>query len=74
MEVKVGVEGTPRDLVVDTDASADEVMEALRESVSTGGVFVLTDAKGRQIAVPAAKVAFVEMGEAAQRRVGFATA
>jgi hypothetical protein len=36
-----------------------------------GGLLVLVDEKGRQLLVPSDKLAYVEIGEANERRVGF---
>ena len=72
MEVKIGVKGSPRELVVETDSSSDEIAAALRAVVGDDdAVFELTDTKGRRILVPAEHIAFVEIGEQEQRRVGF---
>ena len=72
MEVKIGVKGSPRELVVETDSSSDEIAAALRAVVGDDdAIFELTDTKGRRILVPAEHIAFVEIGEQEQRRVGF---
>ena len=72
MEVKLGIHNAARELVVETDASADEVRTLLRDALAaTGGVFELADAKGRRVLVPAERLAYVEIGETAERRVGF---
>jgi len=72
VEVKIGVKGSPRELVVETDSSSDEIAAALRAVVGDDdAIFELTDTKGRRILVPAEHIAFVEIGEQEQRRVGF---
>jgi hypothetical protein len=35
------------------------------------GLLTLIDEKGRRVIVPSAKIAYVEIAEATQRRVGF---
>ncbi len=73
MEVKLGIRNASRELLVDTDASAEQVRSLLSTALSTpGGVFELADAKGRSVLVPAEHLAYVEIGETAERRVGFA--
>ncbi len=72
MEVKVGIVQTGRELVVETAASQDDVRETLTTAVEAGSVFELTDEKGRRILVPIAQLAYVEIGEVGERRVGFA--
>lgn len=71
MEVKIGVQHAPRELVVDTDDSADHVQQLVAEAVSAGTVLTLTDSKGRQLVVPAAKIAYVEIGGGVSGQVGF---
>ena len=72
MEVKIGVKGANRELVVETAASADEVAAAVRAALTDdAGLLVLSDDKGRQVMVPAEKVAYVELGESETRKVGF---
>ncbi|HSR85989.1 MAG TPA: DUF3107 domain-containing protein [Streptosporangiaceae bacterium] len=74
VEVKIGIQSAPRELVVETDAEADEVEAALRAAVdSSAGVFVLTNAKGGRVIVPAAKIAYLELAGNEQRRVGFSS-
>jgi hypothetical protein len=36
-------------------------------------VFTLTDERGRRVLVPADRLAYVEIGEQVERRVGFGT-
>ena len=74
MEVKIGIQSIPRELIVDTDASAEEVERAIVEALgATGGtaVLTLTTQKGGRVIVPADKIAFVEFGSDSARRVGF---
>lgn len=73
MEVKIGVQFAPREIVVETDSSPEEIETALAESVRTGGLFTLLDEKGRRVHVPADKLAYVEIGGQLERRVGFGT-
>ncbi|GGO27760.1 ATP-binding protein [Microbispora rosea subsp. aerata] len=72
MEVKIGVRSVHRELVVETDLSAEELEEELRKALAVDkGVFSLTDAKGRRVIVPVASLGFVEIGEDETRPVGF---
>jgi hypothetical protein len=73
MEVKIGVQSVPRELVVETDTSAEEVERSLAAALEQGdhAVFALSLAKGGRILVPADKIAYVEFGAAEARRVGF---
>ncbi len=71
MEVKIGIQSAPRELVLETDEERDEVEQALKAAVEEGGVFALADDKGGKILVPADKIAYVEFGGNEPRRVGF---
>src|SRR5262249_42790926 len=55
------------------DADADRLAKQLGEALtSDAGIFWLTDRKGRRVGVPAAKIAYVEIGSPTEdRRVGF---
>ncbi len=72
MEVKIGVQYAVRELVLESAQSPDEVMAAVTEALATEtGVLSLADEKGRRVVVPVAKLAYVEIAESEQRRVGF---
>ncbi len=72
MEVKVGVKGAPRELTIESSLTPDELAVAVREALTAdGGILVLVDEKGKQLIVPADKLAYVEIGESNERRVGF---
>lgn len=73
MEVKIGVLHTPRELVVESAQTQDEVEAAVTEALkSEDGHLTLTDEKGRRVIVPSNLVAYVEIAQADTRRVGFA--
>ncbi len=72
MEVKVGVQHSPRELVLESAQSPDEVEQAVTAALAApDGVLSLVDDKGRRLIVPAQKVAYVEIAESESRRVGF---
>ncbi|GAA4565469.1 DUF3107 domain-containing protein [Planotetraspora kaengkrachanensis] len=72
MEIKIGVQSVHREIIVETDLSADAIEEELRKALATDkGVFSLTDTKGRRVVVPVQSLGFVEIGEDEQRTVGF---
>jgi len=73
MEVKIGIQSVPRELVVETDTPADEIERSLSAALEQGdhAVFALSVAKGGRIVVPADKIAYVEFGGVETRRVGF---
>lgn len=72
VEVKIGITDSPRELVFSSAQTQGEIEElvgaALREDA---GLLSLNDERGRRILVNAAKIAYVEIGVADARRVGF---
>jgi hypothetical protein len=72
MEIKIGVRSVHRELVVETDLSAEQVEEELGKALSVDrGIFTLTDVKGRKVLIPMASLGFIEIGEEEARPVGF---
>ncbi|WP_227983895.1 DUF3107 domain-containing protein [Nocardia spumae] len=73
MEVKIGISDSPRELVIASSQTPEEV-EALVSAAlgGSGGVLALEDEKGRKYLIQAAKVAYVEIGTSTSGRVGFA--
>lgn len=72
MEVKIGVQYAPRELVLESAQSPDEVQELVSAAIrEDGGVLALRDEKGRRVVVPVNKIAYVEIAEQEQRPVGF---
>ena len=71
VEVKIGIWSVPRELVVDTDSSFEEVERILTAAVAESSVFVLADTKGGKVMIPADKVAYLELGGNESRRIGF---
>jgi len=72
VEVKIGVQNANRELVLESSESSDDVEKAVSAALAeTGGVLALTDAKGRRILVPGAKLAYVELGHSTAGQVGF---
>jgi hypothetical protein len=75
VDVRIGIIQTPKELEVELsdDTDSEEVLKQIDTALaSPDGVLWLTDRHGRQIAVPSAKVAYVELGAQNDgRRVGF---
>ncbi|MET0144485.1 MAG: DUF3107 domain-containing protein [Ilumatobacteraceae bacterium] len=74
MDVRIGVTQAPRELAVEIpDEERDDALKQI-EAALAGVVDVLwlTDKRGRKIAMPAAKIAYVEVGtNDGDRRIGF---
>jgi hypothetical protein len=71
MEVKVGVVHVSRELVFESAQTPAEIQGAINEAIAHGGLLSLSDERGRVIAIPIDKLAYVDIGEATERRVGF---
>lgn len=72
MEVKIGVTDSPRELTFNSAQTPSEVEQLVTDALTQGsGVLALTDEKGRRFLVQTTRIAYVEIGAADVRRVGF---
>lgn len=71
MEVKIGIQHIARELNVETDTSAADVVQAYQQAVAGDGLLTLTDTKGGTTIVRAATIAYLDLGKEHARRVGF---
>ncbi len=71
MEVKIGIQHTPRELVLESKLSSKDVSATVERAIEDGGLLRLEDDKGRQVIVPVEKIAYVEVAAQAPRPVGF---
>jgi hypothetical protein len=74
VDVRIGMTQTPKELAVQLPEGSDpaELQKQVDAAISAGTTLWLTDRKGRQVGVPAAKVAYVEIGSPSdERRIGF---
>ena len=71
MEVKIGVQHAPRELIVETDTSPEDFEAQLSEAVTNDGILAFTDTRGRRIAIPGSKIAYVEIGSGTSSTVGY---
>jgi len=75
VDVRIGVSDTPKEIEVELAADADTgaVKKDIEQALAgKKDVLWLTDRKGRNVAVPSAKIAYVEVGaETQERRIGY---
>jgi hypothetical protein len=74
VDVRIGIVQTVKELEVELaeDVDRDQIMKEIEAALSGESVLWLTDRKGRRVAVPAAKVAYIEVGApTSARSVGF---
>ncbi len=75
MDVRIGVTHTPKEITVELDDAADPA--AVRADVEaavdgSAAVLWLTDVRGRQVGVPADRIAYVDIGsDRSANPVGF---
>jgi hypothetical protein len=75
VDVRIGVTYSPKEIIVELDEDADR--DALKTKIDEAlgdddNVLWLTDRRGRDVAVPSSKVAYVEIGASGRDRpIGF---
>lgn len=74
MDIRIGVTQAAREISLELADSEDEDTKSKVEAALSGAVDVLwlVDKKGKLVAVPSAKIAYVEIGSTdGDRRMGF---
>ena len=74
MDVRIGLTQSPKELEVHLDDATDaaSLRAQVEAALAAGSTLWLTDRKGRQVGVPAEKLAYVEIGSPDDnRRIGF---
>lgn len=74
VDVRIGVTQAPREISLEVDDSSRDDLKARVEAALSGATDVLwiTDKRGKDVGVPSAKIAYVEVGSAeGERRIGF---
>lgn len=79
MEVKIGIQSVPRELIIETDETQAEIEARLERSLAayraadghSSPIFTVTSNKGGRVLIPADKIAFIEFSTDQARRVGF---
>jgi len=74
VDVRIGVTQAPRELNLEVDDGDRDDLKSRVDAALSGATDVLwiTDKRGREVGLPAAKIAYVEVGSAdGDRRIGF---
>lgn len=74
VDVRIGVTQAPRELNVEVDDGERDDLKSRVDAALSGATDVLwvTDKRGREVGIPAAKIAYVDVGSAdGDRRIGF---
>jgi hypothetical protein len=73
VEVKIGIRDVAREVVLESEQTPDAVAELVNSAITSQGMLLLTDDKGRLVMVPGQLIGYVEIGAPETRRVGFGT-
>ena len=74
VDVRIGVTQAPREISLEVEDASRDDLKARVEAALSGATDVLwiTDKRGKDVGVAAAKIAYVEVGSAeGERRIGF---
>jgi hypothetical protein len=74
VDVRIGVTYSPKELDIELadDVEPGTVKKEIEAALGSGSIVWVTDRKGRQVGVPADKVAYIELGSPEHdRRIGF---
>jgi hypothetical protein len=74
VQVRIGVQLVPKELVIETSLSADEVERTLAAALAAAdGIFSIKDNRSGRVVIPARNVGYLEIEEEQSRQVGFGT-
>jgi len=75
VDVRIGVTQAPREINVELaeDADRDEIKSRIEAALAgASDVLWIVDKRGKDVGVPSAKIAYVELGSAdSDRKIGF---
>ncbi len=77
MDIRIGIVQSMKEIAVELpeDADREAVVKQVESTLKDDSVLWLTDRKGRRVGVPAARIAYIELGTPkSERVVGFGTA
>lgn len=71
MEIKIGITDIAREVVIESNATPEEVTNQLREAIANDSLFELVDERDRRLLIPAKRIGYLDLGSATTRAVGF---
>lgn len=71
MEVKIGVQDSPREIAIESAETQEAVVAAIEKAIKDDGLLSLLDDRGRTVLVAGSRITYVEIGASSSRRVGF---
>jgi hypothetical protein len=69
--VRIAVADISSELSFECELSPAEIKKAVAQALEDNSPLTLTDIRGHEIVVPAARIGYVEIGQPTERRVGF---
>lgn len=70
-KVRISITNVGSELSFECPSSPAEIKASVTAALSAQAPLILQDVQGHEIIVPADKIGYVEIGEPAERRVGF---
>jgi len=75
VDVRIGVTQAPREITIELaeDVDRDDLKARIEAALAgTSDVLWIADKRGKDVAIPSAKIAYIELGSAdSERRIGF---
>lgn len=71
-EVRIAIQDQAREITIEVALDREEVLSLIKKSIVANEPLVLSDVRGRNYLIPSTKISSVEIGDSAERRVGFA--
>jgi len=69
--VRIAIAEVSSELSFECESSPAEIKAAVAKALADNSLLALTDIRGHEIIVPAARIGYVEIGQPTERRVGF---
>jgi hypothetical protein len=70
-QVRISIANISSELLFETSASVNDVKIAVTKALSENTPLILQDSRGHEVIISSDKIGFVDVGLAADRRVGF---
>jgi hypothetical protein len=69
--VRIAIADITSELSFECELSPAEIKSAVAKALADNSLLSLTDIRGHEVIVPAARIGYVEIGQPTERRVGF---
>jgi hypothetical protein len=69
--VRIAIADISSELSFECESNPAEIKSAVAKALADNSLLTLTDIRGHEIIIPAARIGYVEIGQPTERRVGF---